>query len=83
MQGNFSNVTYPFHYTPFDKIVIEWMPPLLFSILTLVILFAVLRVTQIHFSRTAYQKLTPYPFYVILIYLTTEAAQLIFEMKYI
>ena len=52
----------------------------MFSILTLVILYAILRVTQMFFSRTQIQKLTPYPYYVILVYLATEAVQLIFIM---
>lgn len=70
-------------YSKFDLIVIEWIPPLMFSILTLVIIYAVLRVTKMHFSRTTIQKLTPYPYYVILVYLATEAVQLLFIMKYI
>ena len=73
MQIFAQNGTMPFSYTKFDKIVIEWMPPLMFSLLMLVLLFALFKVTKIHYSRTVIQGLTPYPYYVILVYLTTEA----------
>jgi len=73
MQILAQNRTIPFSYTKFDKIVIEWMPPLMFSLLMMVLLFALFKVTKIHFSRTVIQKLTPYPYYVILVYLATEA----------
>jgi hypothetical protein len=52
MHDNFTNGTIPFTYTKFDKIVIEWMPSLMFSFLATVYLFAIIRVTQMHFSRT-------------------------------
>jgi hypothetical protein len=73
MQSVSINGTIPFSYSKFDKIVVEWMPPLMFSLLIVVLLFAILKVTQIHYSRTVIQRLTPYPYYVILIYLSTEA----------
>ena len=67
------NGTIPFSYSKFDKVVVEWMPPLMFSLLIMVLMYAALKVTEIHFSRTVIQRLTPYPYYVILIYLSTEA----------
>lgn len=73
MQLGSNNRTIPFSYSKFDKVAVEWMPPLMFSLLIMVLVYAILKVTQIHFSRTVIQRLTPYPYYVIIIYLSTEA----------
>ena len=69
-------------YIKGELLIAEWIPPIMFSIVVMVAMYAVKLLTTLHYSRTeAYTKLTLYPFYIILAYLFFEGAELLSIMR--
>jgi hypothetical protein len=65
-----------------ELLVAEWIPPIMFSVVVMVAMYAVKILTTLHYSRTeAYTQLTLFPFYIVLAYLFFEGAELICIMR--
>jgi hypothetical protein len=77
-----SNFTFP-PPTRFDVIAIEWGPPLMFSIVCVVLGYAIIKITKMHYSRTiTLTRLSYYPYIVIVSFLIFEAIEIILIMYF-
>lgn len=66
------------NFTTFDAVMLQWVSPFMFSVVCLVLVMAITLVTKISYSRTAsLTQLSMYPYYVIMVYLTLEALEII------
>jgi len=77
-----SNFSFP-PPTRFDVIAIEWGPPFMFSIVCVVLGYAVIKIMKMHYSRTiTLTQLSYYPYIVIVSYLIFEAIEIILIMMF-
>ena len=62
----------------FDRVLIEWVSPFMFSIVVMVLISTILLITKIRYSKTSnITQLSLYPHYVIIAYLIFEGLEIL------